>query len=339
MTLSQHHYMKEVRKAAKKSKTFEMQRLVKRLKDLKCVCLGIGRDSKPSRLCSRSKPTHVGTALEDAKDLETQLESLKVRVLSYETLLFILSFQRTDHERIAHLALSSKIRKDKILTSNNAIIAFLASPMFTTTDANNEARHVKVESRLLSSKILAAEAQEAVKRLRAVLEPGRTTKAQINVTTMEAENNDQERDEEIDTKVVVDARLGLKSADDDRSNKGDMQKAMLGEVLDEADDMVDDDGWESGSIDNIEHAASDDEESNSPRQQTRQRLGSLDPSSSAAASTFLPSLSVGYIKGDSDSDIDMSDGETAANGRKNRRGQRARQASVHIGLYRLGICI
>ena len=40
MTIYQHHYFKEMRKAAKKSKAFETQRLIKRLKDLRCGFLG-----------------------------------------------------------------------------------------------------------------------------------------------------------------------------------------------------------------------------------------------------------------------------------------------------------
>jgi hypothetical protein len=52
---------------------------------------------------------------------------------------------------------------------------------------------------------------------------------------------------------------------------------------------------------------------------------------SAAQSTFLPSLSVGYTRGDSP-DSAWSDGEQVADGplKKNRRGQRARRAYVPV---------
>lgn len=184
--------------------------------------------------------------------------------------------------------------------------------------------HVKVESRLLSSKILAAEAQEAVKGLKAVLTPGIASKAHSKARPPVAASRDEGEEEAIE-KQAVDPIVGLKLTDDN-SSEGDIAE------LDEANDMVDDDDWESGSVDDIEHAGNDNDdiESSPSRKQTKQPSslslsGSHDLSSSAAASVFLPSLSVGYIRGDSDSDVDPSDGETAAPGRKNRRGQRARQ--------------
>ena len=51
-------------------------------------------------------------------------------------------------------------------------------------------------------------------------------------------------------------------------------------------------------------------------------------STSISQSTFLPSLSVGFIKGSDDS-IDEGDGHAADMPRKNRRGQRARRLYVH----------
>ncbi|KAF8513768.1 Bud-site selection protein [Gautieria morchelliformis] len=292
-----HQYLKDMRKAAKKSKAFEIQRLVKKLKGLR-------------------KPTHVArSGLGDIKDLEIQLETLK----------------RTDHERIAHLALSSKIRKDKLLASNDTLMSSLASTRFTTTIGDAEASsHVKVESRLLSSKILAAEAQAAVKGLRTVLEPGMATTPPGDVTALEAHSHLEREDEENDQKVAVHARLRSKVIHGDGSDEDGTREAVTLEEVDEADDMIDGDGWESGSIDDgLEDMDSDDDEPNLPRKQPKAsapHLGILDPSSSAATSTFLPSLSVGYIKGGSDSDVEPSDGETAASGKKNRRGQRARQA-------------
>jgi len=37
VSLDQHHALKEVKKAAKKAKTFEIQKLIKKLKDLRSV--------------------------------------------------------------------------------------------------------------------------------------------------------------------------------------------------------------------------------------------------------------------------------------------------------------
>ena len=134
--------------------------------------------------------------------------------------------------------------------------------------------------------------------------------------------------------------------------EGADQRPEPATLIDEADDLVDDDGWESGSVDGMQLRSGDDDDDDddeteeeeeeeevekSSRQNSKQLkpsliLESLNPSKSAASSTFLPSLSVGYIKGDSDSDIEPSDSETAANRKKNRRGQRARQASVQLYL-------
>ena len=110
--------------------------------------------------------------------------------------------------------------------------------------------------------------------------------------------------------------------------------------------------WESGSLDddNIHLADSSDEdtsdeedgdedEDESGSEEARPPAKSttkLAPSSSkdkskakAGESTFLPSLSVGFTRGDSDAS-DLSDGETnvADAPRKNRRGQRARRQYV-----------
>ena len=111
---------------------------------------------------------------------------------------------------------------------------------------------------------------------------------------------------------------------------------------------VDDDGWESGSI-HDENASQHDPHDESPSDNTASssrspprkasRKGHTTPPSrqsaptgkSKAESTFLPSLSVGFVRGGSDSD--WSDGDEAAGDipkRKNRRGQRARKAYVPI---------
>jgi len=106
-------------------------------------------------------------------------------------------------------------------------------------------------------------------------------------------------------------------------------------VVDEVDDMVDDGGWESCSIDKQDKAGNDANDS-SPSTHSANRFNSC-PSArpksaspehdhSAVTSTFLPSLAMDFIKGDSYSYFEESESETAETGRKNRRGQRAWQA-------------
>lgn len=71
-------------------------------------------------------------------------------------------------------------------------MASLASVMSNPADGNAATRHAKVESRLLSSKILAAEAHEAVKGLRAILEARMTTKYHSDIQDLGL-NDDQGR--------------------------------------------------------------------------------------------------------------------------------------------------
>ena len=113
---------------------------------------------------------------------------------------------------------------------------------------------------------------------------------------------------------------------------------------------VEDDGWESGSIDDAGVKADDGWESGSVKSAYSNRTSESDSSESTPTSKktllkagsnpnaptktktstpeskFLPSLSVGFVRGDSDSEF--SDVEAPTEMRKNRRGQRARRASV-----------
>lgn len=98
------------------------------------------------------------------------------------------------------------------------------------------------------------------------------------------------------------------------------------------------DGWESGSV----HSRSAHKEDDTSSDDDSNDLGSQasppkKPSDSkakapAAKSQFLPSLSVGFIRGDSDSDFSDTEANPV-NVRKNRRGQQARRAYVRLSTY------
>ena len=79
-----------------------------------------------------------------------------------------------------------------------------------------------------------------------------------------------------------------------------------------------------------EEAEDEDEEAGvSPRAQPSASKKATDIASkgrNAAESTFLPSLAVGFTRGDSDSDWSDGEANVADGVRKNRRGQRARRA-------------
>jgi len=92
--------------------------------------------------------------------------------------------------------------------------------------------------------------------------------------------------------------------------------------IDGSDDLEDHSAGEDSSEDDLKDEGSDSETSDAAVNLPQKRSDKH-----ASSSTFLPSLSVGFIRGDSDSD-EFSDSETKlVDGvRKNRRGQRARRA-------------
>ena len=100
------------------------------------------------------------------------------------------------------------------------------------------------------------------------------------------------------------------------------------------------DGWESGSLaGDYGEAGSDagnmsEDEVDRPKVPSTSKLAKKAPATKSkpakvvSESTFLPSLSVGFVRGES-GDSDWSDGEANAGDielKKNRRGQRARRA-------------
>jgi hypothetical protein len=115
-----------------------------------------------------------------------------------------------------------------------------------------------------------------------------------------------------------------------------------------------DDGWESGTVKDSSDEGTDDEGDDSAEEPGRSGLasnsaadssGNVGPASAKSTapakkkaraeparpgeSLFLPSLSVGFTRGDSDSEWSDSEAKLAdGDQRKNRRGQRARRAYV-----------
>ncbi|EMD39958.1 hypothetical protein CERSUDRAFT_112194 [Gelatoporia subvermispora B] len=315
-----HHGLREVRKAAKKAKIFEVQKLVKRLKSL------------------RAKDP----AADAIAGLEAELEALK----------------HVDHEPVAKSALKSKLKKDRILASNThaqaAIAAELTTDLLTPSAAGTPA--ARVESRLLSSKTLAAEVHAVVDSLKEVIVP--TKKAKKEAQTEEKEGDGEDDDDNADVerpakakKRESAAKLHVEAADDSDAEVDDAgweSGSIHGENEDE--DQPADDGWESGSVDggrpggtallgdessdedeDEDPSASDSEVQPPPRKVAKPSTATHDAKgkskATSAESTFLPSLSVGFTRGDSDaSDLSDSEAKAADNGRKNRRGQRARRA-------------
>lgn len=115
----------------------------------------------------------------------------------------------------------------------------------------------------------------------------------------------------------------------DEKSDGGFEIASDDEAVAEVDD-----GWESGTVsaplgsddsvgpmdDHDTDSSEADISSENPERKIRQHHGSKDESE------FLPSLSVGFTRGNSGSEISDSETRLVDGIKKNRRGQRARRA-------------
>ncbi|TFK40547.1 Bud-site selection protein [Crucibulum laeve] len=315
----EHHDCKEVRKAAKKAKVFETQKLVKKLKDLR------RKDDNDQAITEH----------------ESQLTAIK----------------DIDHDDIGNTALKTKLLKDHMLSENEhiqmAISEELASNLLTPAPPGSAM--AKIQSRLLSSKVLASEIGSVIEALRNLLQP----KPQVDDTVMEESIEDSAPPRSKKTKAAIKADTVDMDIDIEPLAIDDNEEFEADPDIDDAE-PVDESGWESGTIGDDEHEADDGWESGlldedptgSADEEDETGFGdsdsdaemiSLKPpsklvkaapkpskitvSASATQSTFLPSLAVGFVRGTDDSDFSdsemkMADGDI----KKNRRGQRARRA-------------
>lgn len=276
-----HHDAKEIRKAAKKAKTFEMQKILKKMKDARRK----GDDNT-------------------VKDIEAQHMALK----------------QLDSGPIADSALSTKIKKDKFLSQDpnlqSAMSKSLSSNLIASAVPGSAAG--VVQSRLLSSKVLAVDVSRIIKGLRRLLNPAeRAHHAEADSTEVSPPRKKKQKTQQNEGLPNV-PPVDTPSEDEPRVN-------------------LEDDGWESGTISDGDHSTqgdsgvdegpneddstSDNGDDHPPVPCERPRGGSK-----AAQSAFLPSLSVGFIRGDSDTDFSDSEEKAADTSKKNRRGQRARRA-------------
>ncbi|KAF8895384.1 Bud-site selection protein [Infundibulicybe gibba] len=295
-----HHGLREVRKAAKKAKTFETQKLLKKLKGF--------RQKK-------------GENPQEIADLEAQLVALK----------------EITHEAAGNTALKTKINKDKLLSANEHVQAALKSELSSNQlePALSATHAAKVQSRLLSSKILAAEIAIVVSDLKVVLQP-RSDDGDAWVEEPTVQGPKKLKAKTGTAEGITEAAIVVGGSSDSGSDdEGEEAEA------------VDDAGWESGTINSIEDddsdvgklntqpSGSESEISEDKQRKPRPAEKSLKPGTSKplqnppkAQSTFLPSLAVGFARAGSD-DSEWSDSEAKLidiGQKKNRRGQRARRA-------------
>jgi hypothetical protein len=274
--------------------------------------------------------------LAEVEDLQAQLNVLKVRGLVDPAVEMLIFSQRTGHEPIANTVFKSKLNKDRMLSANNDIQAIISKELDNdlVISAPPGSPAAKVQSRLLSSKTLAAEVAAVVEDLKIYLHPEHSEHVKKSDAGLIAER----------------PTLALRDGTSETARNGDTIDSEQDAEVDDGSGEMDDVGWESGSIGgefqtvtDLDPGGSDqsgssfegqgdseDEEESDANLQVNslQRRGDVPPTRLKSQSTFLPSLAVGYIPVNPD-DSDWSDGDNkVADGprKKNRRGQRARRA-------------
>ncbi|KAJ6508814.1 Bud-site selection protein [Mycena sanguinolenta] len=291
-----HHDLKEVRKAAKKARTFETQRVVKKLKGL--------RKKTP-------------TATSEISVLEAELEELKT----------------LDSDAIASTALRTRLLKDRHINESVPAQAAIAREL-PLSSAPTPIPNSKVYARLLSARALGAAVAQTVAAMRAVLlpPPDADADAEAGAGAGADEVGDEDEDEE---------DAGEEGEDDEEGADVDAAGWESGSVdggdSDEEQDGEEDDtdGWESGSVHSDapppppKKTKAASVSASATKAQTKAAPANAKVASqgktTTSASQFLPSLAVGYVRGGSD-DSDVEDADAGGGERKNRRGQRARQA-------------
>jgi hypothetical protein len=229
----------------------------------------------------------------------------------------------------------TKLKKDKALSADPSIQAVseeLASNLVSPGASGTPT--AKVQSRILSSKLLASEVVSIVETLRTVLRPPVGSEG-----IGEATDNSH-----ASLNISKRRRIGTGHDIDEFSSKDNAMNSSRegsdeGSEYTSGDEAVAemDDGWESGTVgapsgsdDSVTGAADDD---SSPEDSTSADFPLEDPKSkksrlhgSRGQSEFLPSLSVGFTRGDSSSEFSDSETKSVDGIKKNRRGQRARRA-------------
>ncbi|KAJ7033694.1 Bud-site selection protein [Mycena alexandri] len=285
-----HHELKEVRKAAKKARTFETQRVVKKLKGLR-----------------KKDPATPEVAV-----LEAELEELKT----------------IDPDAIGATALRTRLLKDRHIADSApacaAIARELPPPAIAPPTPNS-----KVQARLFSHRALGAAVSEAIAGLRAVLLPPKTEaqggdvemgeaedEGEDDEAEVDAEHEEEEEEEEEDGADAAGWESGSVRADSDEDDGEDDDGWESGSVHSDAPAPPPSKKKASAAAAAIK-----------PSAKTKAAPATKSTPATTSSSQFLPSLAVGYIRGgSSDSDFEEDVDVDAGGERKNRRGQRARRA-------------
>jgi hypothetical protein len=227
------------------------------------------------------------------------------------------------------MAVKSKFAKDHLLSRHDSINEALSQ------DVGNKVLSVvpqdatvgKAYNRLLSSKVLAAEVSLLCRSLHQRLDPDAGNNAENGSSIINEEN-----------KAVVSGKTKslelIDLGDSDSASHLAADKVSQWESGMETDDHFD-------AVDQESLFSSQESDPEYPQNMeddgdlslVKNALGSA-TKASTTESTFLPSLSVGFIRGSDESDWSGDEPPVAEPGqRKNRRGQRARRAYATGSLY------
>jgi len=240
---------------------------------------------------------------------------------------------------LAHFAaatLAQRLRHNRTLFADKTVSEFLSTELqpslpSTYLSVQPNSAEGKIRNRLTSCKSFSGRASEIVTDLQAILDPSVTKPSTLTARHTTAVDDEQELSEN---------QAEDKEGEDDFFNQPEF-----------SDDKIDDDtdDWKSGSVHSEDDSlpielpttptnsdsesqswSGNDDDKSAPDSDSDTHLPSSKiskPSGGVGTSTFLPSLSVGYIPGTGDSDPeDELEAVEDKNGRKNRRGQRARRA-------------
>jgi hypothetical protein len=307
-----------------------------------------------------------GSTVADVPSLEADLNNLKVCTQLDSTCLFpqpthhMLTPCSVSPKLVNVDNLSKKILYTRLKRQSPDLIAHLCFQ--DLRDSDEPIQLTRLENKISSQKSLAEMIKQTVSKLLIQLQPHSVDHVRSQVRealssapefrdhkrpssgqqSLPRARSSQPSGSEDDAELLgddLDEAVARELADlEGRSNGAGATDAESNASADDDDDHDDDDDDDEGT----KTEASDEDGSLSgyssssaqPALVKRAKLSSkLKPNARPSSSTFLPALNVGYTLGDSDaSDVDIDDLAVdkmeRERGRKNRRGQQARRASV-----------
>ncbi|WFD21805.1 hypothetical protein MEQU1_000461 [Malassezia equina] len=294
--LTQHHSVRVAKSAAKRAAQFELQKHVRRLKQVQTA--------------------HTDDAQKQASMLEQELAYLK----------------QVHPQVLAARALSTKLIKSKLLpkpaaqTETTDKFPLLALACEHGLDAASvdalpkpkAGSEERVFHQVLSSKVLAEEIQTCVQSLLALVHPAPApapdTKTLAPVRNKDTKEKKKEQEQPPEPEDDYESDDGMGNVGVQAHQAGDLDAMVASGSESEMDDSQEESQFDS------------DDDAPPPRKRSR---------ASPDTSTFLPSLSTGFIPATADDDWSDAEADFADTGavkgpaksmRKNRRGQRERRA-------------